>query len=357
MRVARVSGLALLVSGLVAAVFVHDVALAGGGAAPRKPAPVAEASSDTAAAISPAAKLASHGLVIPPAIEDIELMCSLLIGCPNVPLPVPTKDFGECVRRFWGELSESGAVKFSLAIRECGLGATSCRQLSNCTLRGASPAACDGRATSSPSPVGVCDLSGRAITCWKGNIISVRDCPRGSEQCAIRQGQAACILGNCPATDGGTDMAPSCSPNGQRIMSCDQGKLLSLDCSAFGLDCVTDAKGRPACTAKSTKACDPSMPPRCDGEAYVGCLAGHEIRVDCAKSRMTCAAGKTGPSVVGGCAVPPVEGKRTCSADSAPSRCIGESVQYCGAGTIRRYECKSFGMTKCVGGPGQAHCE
>src|SRR5262249_5633394 len=155
-----------------------------------------------------------------------------------------------CVRTMSDELARPSSVAFSLTIRECGLRANTCAQLRTCALRGAKPDACTGRG--GQSVVGYCDIEGRALSCFHDRVQAVRDCPRGAEQCVVRDGEAYCALGPCP--EGMREGAPAtCSATGTRILRCEKGRLVSLDCSAFGLKCAM-SDGVAGCTP-DTAAC------------------------------------------------------------------------------------------------------
>ena len=64
---------------------------------------------------------AGRGAVIPPRLSDIEQMCAMLLGCGDIPIQVPTYDFGLCVRHFWEQMASPDALTSSLTIRECGM--------------------------------------------------------------------------------------------------------------------------------------------------------------------------------------------------------------------------------------------
>ena len=212
--------------------------------------------------VAPAIGLAGQGLVKPPAVEDIEEMCALLIGCPDVPLSVPSQDLGECVRTLWKDLSLPEAVKFSIPLRECGLRADSCKELRECGLRGAAPDICNGRGTD--KTMSFCDGDGRAVTCARGKLVQVRDCPRFGEQCAAKSGGATCTLGSCPS-DVPSDGTPVCSKNKAKTLVCDSGKLLSFDCGAFGLTCTAGSDSKPTCASEATPSCEKDLH-KCDGD-------------------------------------------------------------------------------------------
>jgi hypothetical protein len=286
---------------------------------------------------------AGRGQVTPPDIEDVEHMCALLTSCDKLPFPpqmLPTT-IAACVNSMSGELSSPNAVKFSLTIRECGLRANSCSELRACALRGAKPEVCAGRGKS--STVGICDLDGRAISCWHEQVLGVRDCPRGGEQCVVREGAATCALGPCTG-ENKEGAAATCSASGTRILQCDHGKLQSLDCAAFGLKCVVE--NNVAGCAPSTSACTGNGK-RCDGNVSIGCVHGHEVRVDCGAAGLSCNA-VTGSREVGACvSPPPAQNADKCNPNEA-SKCDGATIKYCFAGKKRSYFCKSLGFDRCV---------
>lgn len=288
---------------------------------------------------------AQRGEVTAPDLDDIEHMCALLTSCEKLPIPpalVPG-DFASCVRKMSEDMASPAAVLSSLTLRECGLQSSSCSTLQQCALHGAPAEACRGRGRQ--SPVGFCDVDGRAITCWNDAVLAVRDCPRGGEQCIVAGGEAKCTLGSCPAEQG--DKA-RCSASGTHILKCEHGKLASLDCAAFGLKCTTAVDGTAQC-ATGGAACSGSTK-RCEGNVAVGCFNGHEVKVDCASAAgLACSAGGGGGTPVGACLAPaPASGSACDSGDSA--KCDGASIKYCYAGKPRSYFCKALGFSKCESG-------
>ncbi len=300
-----------------------------------------------------AAGAAKPGQLTPPVMDDVEQMCALFASCDGIPVPqgmIP-QDFPRCVRAMSEELAKPSGLGFSLTIRECGLRANTCAELRTCALRGAKPEACAGRG--GQGVAGFCDEGGRALSCFKDKILAVRDCPRGGEQCVVRSGDADCALGPCPA-EIAEGAAPVCSGSGTRILRCEKGKLVSLDCAAFGLKCVVD--GAAAACAPQTPACAPvaaTAPVRCEGSVAVGCLHGHEARVDCAAGGLACG----GPGfAVGACTMPPLDkgekseprGHDAACDPAAAGRCEGAVLKYCAAGRARSYPCKAVGFNRCV---------
>ncbi|MGO8997146.1 MAG: hypothetical protein ACLQVI_27845 [Polyangiaceae bacterium] len=294
---------------------------------------------------------AGQGLVTPPDVEDVEHMCALLTSCPNVPLAsdlLPSSVPG-CVQSFMNELTSPGAVKYPLIIRECGLRANSCSELRTCMLRGARSDVCEDRGKN--GMVGRCDDDGRAINCSHEKVVGVRDCPRGGEQCVVREGQASCVLGPCSSEN--KEGAPAtCSASGTRVLRCDHGKLSSLDCTTFGLKCSV-AEGSAGC-ATSTPPCSGTSK-HCDGNVSVGCMHGHEVRVDCGAAGLTCNP-TPGSIPVGACAAPPPAGTNDKCDPKDPPKCDGATIKYCFAGRKRSYFCKSLGFNGCVKDGSSVHC-
>ena len=340
---------------LAATAFVLALALAASGSSSADDRP-----SDAGVDAAPRAVVAAAGgHVLPADLEDVEHMCALLTACDKLPLPsgIVPHDFAGCTRALYAELASAGSVSFSLTLRDCGLRASSCTELRSCALRGARVDVCAGRGKN--GPVDMCDGDGRAITCNAERVTLVRDCPRGGEQCVVSEGHASCALGSCEK-----EAAPACSPSGTRVLECKKGKLLSLDCGAFGLRCTPSADG-PKCATQAASCHEGTT--RCEGGTAVGCWHGHEVRVDCAARGLSCGAGTAlldagggAGSAVGACAIPPsrsVDGGAGASCDptSAP-RCDGATLRYCAWGQPRAYLCKSVGLQRCVVDDKGARC-
>ncbi len=275
--------------------------------------------------------------VVPPALEEIQYACGLLLSCGSLALPpsvFPT-DFGECVRTLGNDLSSAAAINYSLSIRECALGSSSCSKLSACLLRGVKGSACKGRATGD-KVVGLCDVSGQAVTCYRERVLLVRDCPRGGEECAVRQGDATCTFGTCSEQE----TVPHCTPSQTRLVRCDHGKLIGVDCGLFGLACAETTKGA-ACTTKAT--CEGSAR-RCDNGTAVVCRDGHEVRVDCAAANLDCEPSSPHAERVGECFVHPAG--NSCDS-SGKTTCDGSTISACIRGKKTTFACKAINMSRC----------
>jgi hypothetical protein len=189
--------------------------------------------------------------------------------------------------------------------------------------------------------VGKCDLDGRAVTCWKGKILGVRNCALASEVCKLSGGKAECGFPTaCPA---GLKSEWTCA--GSRMVKCDGTKYLSIDCSVLNLTCVTE-KGVAGC-APPTTACK-SDKISCSGTNAVGCVSGKEVKVACGDQGMTCADPSKDPTdrTVGVCEMPVPD--KACDVKTFKSSCKGSTIEYCSHGGVRTFQCKTIGASKCV---------
>ena len=304
--------------------------------------------------VAPFVTRAMNGNYQPPDIEQVEHLCALLTSCPGLPIPpsmIPP-DFVSCVKQMTQELTSADAINFSLTIRECGLGAANtCDALKSCALRGAHVEACTGRGMGQ-NVVGFCDGDGRALSCWHGKVVAVRDCPRGDEQCVVDGGQSQCVLGPCPASIRPGSPA-QCGAAGARVLQCVNGKLVSKDCGAFGLKCVQTPGGElPVACGTSSPACAAGSV-RCDGNVAVGCHNGHEVRVSCADAGLVCNAGP-GSTAIGACQAPARGPRDACNPNEAAKCGEKDDIQYCLAGK-RSYPCKAF-FNSCKSDAHGVHC-
>ncbi len=341
----------LLVVGLG---FVGAYSIVGSSGTPLVAEAEAAPSADAGAPQSVYLMKASSGSVLPPSVEDAEAFCALVLACKDVPMFPPAPDFQGCVHALMEQLSSPGALGTSVSIRECGLSATSCKTLRQCALKGASATICDNVAMESEKPIGKCDLDARAITCWRGKVLGVRNCGLADELCVVKEGKAECALpGACPS-----NVKAEWSCSGTRMVKCQDNKFVSIDCKVLNLGCVSakDDKGNPVvgCAPSATATCKDTKI-KCDGTNAVGCVYGKEVKVACGEAGMTCADPTKPPTdrTVGACEVP--SGTKACDPKKFEPKCTGASIEYCANGVPRSYPCKSIGASKCVmdktGGP------
>ena len=124
-----------------------------------------------------------------------------------------------------------------------------------------------------------------------------------------------------------------------------------MDCAAFGLKCTTAGDGVSGC-ATSGPACS-GAEKRCEGNVAVGCVNGHEVRVDCHAAGLACAQ-SPGAMQVGACMAPPALAGACDPAEKA--NCDGTSIHYCYAGRSRSYSCDAIGFRKCGTGKNGVRC-
>ncbi len=310
-------------------------------------APTTSASGDAGVPQSVFLLKAGAGSVLPPSIEDAEAFCALVLACRDVPMFPPAADFQACVHALMEQLSSPGALNTSVSIRECGLSATSCKTLRSCALKGAAATICDNVALESDKPIGKCDLDARAITCWRGKVLGVRNCGIADELCVVKEGKAECALpGVCPP-----NVKAEWSCSGTRMVKCQDGKFVSIDCKVLNLACVSakDDKGTPVvgCAPANTPSCKDTKI-KCEAGNAVGCVYGKEVKVACSESGMTCADPSKPPTdrTVGVCEAP--AGTKGCDPKKFEPKCSGAAIEYCANGTLRSYPCKSIGASKCV---------
>jgi hypothetical protein len=311
-------------------------------------APAASASASTSSTAPPQSVYISRagaGVILPPSIDDAEAFCALVLACRDVPMYPPAPDFQGCVRALMSQLTGPDALTASLSIRECGLSATSCSKLRQCALKGANATACDGVALEGDKPIGKCDMDARAITCWRGKVLGVRNCGLADELCVAKGGKAECALaGACPA-----NAKDEWTCAGNRMVKCQDNKFLSIDCNVLNLSCVTD-NGKANCAPAKTAACKGNAI-SCKGTDSVACVNGKEVKVDCGQQGMSCHdPSKTADDrTVGLCEMPaPTKKEDACDPAKFESKCDGATIKYCASGTIHSYQCKSIGATKCV---------
>lgn len=292
---------------------------------------------------------AGAGAVLPPSVEDAEAFCALVLACRDVPMFPPAPDFAGCVKTLMEQLSTPAALNTSVAIRECGLQATSCKKLRECALKGAKADVCDGVAEKSDQPIGKCDFDGRAVTCWRGKVLGVRNCGLADEICTIKNGKADCALASaCPAT-----LKADWTCAGTRMVKCQDNKFVSIDCKVLNLTCnqFADDKGANTvgCAPPVGAACKDGKV-TCQGNSAVGCVNGKEVKVACGEAGMTCADPKNpNERTVGVCDLPAsTDPKKACDPKKYDAKCDGANMTYCAAGTIRSFPCKAIGATKCV---------
>jgi hypothetical protein len=145
--------------------------------------------------------------------------------------------------------------------------------------------------------------------------------------------------GNASCSDG-TRCDPSADP------SCDGNRYFELCDSTTNLryrfDCSRSSIPNATCRSDASRTgCMPSGPPcgdaRCDGDVRVTCLAGQEVRDDCAPLGSTCAIVDGAPTCT--------PTASDCTADAA---CSDNAIVMCGSGMMQTIDCSALGLSACV---------
>ncbi|GAC1537717.1 MAG: hypothetical protein NVS3B10_02060 [Polyangiales bacterium] len=135
--------------------------------------------------------------------------------------------------------------------------------------------------------------------------------------------------------------AVDCEPAG--LLHIDQG----IDCSGYGAGQCAAGEAGPACmpTITSTPTvCTEDAHPACQGAVVRTCIAGQEIRIDCAALGLSCDATQAStadPSA--GCV------KRGVGACTGTDVCpTSSTLRSCGRGATFTVDCASVGLGKCL---------
>jgi hypothetical protein len=125
---------------------------------------------------------------------------------------------------------------------------------------------------------------------------------------------------------------------GTKIHWCQpQAAFVDVDCSTLpGWTCVMTSGGA-ACGMTNTNAC---TAPRCDGDVYVGCVEGHESRLDCSTllSAGTCSEAHNGCVFGAQCTYP----------NTLDTFCLdSDRLSVCSLGAPVIVSCTQLGFTGC----------
>ena len=214
-----------------------------------------------------------------------------------------------------------------------------------------------------PSGVNECNAiaSGTSLACGTDSNSGVRlECEgdaggraRGVEPCALSgrtcsltgdKSTAKCsgVLGFGCTGDGGScsgTSAVDCEPIG--VLHLDQG----IDCSGYGAGQCAFGEAGPACMpTKTATTCTQDARPACEGTVARSCIAGEEIRIDCALLGLACDA--TQASTADPTAACVKRGTGACTGtDVCPT---STTLQSCGRGAKYTVDCASVGLGKCL---------
>lgn len=227
----------------------------------------------------------------------------------------------------------------------CLATATSCDAIEAC-LHGPSAPACaaigEGRFTAC-GPAG--DVRVECVAPGGGPPSSVEPCQIYGKRCAARDetistctgglGYGTCTTSGCSGTH-----AVGCSIGGAATV--DNG----VDCALVGAGRCIDADGGPTCAGEAPPPCDTfERPAACLDGGVSRCLAGRELRVDCAALGLPCHLDPPRPTWDLSSACDARGGHETCVGDD---ECNGSELRSCGRGVPHVVDCTKAGLGPCV---------
>ncbi len=224
-----------------------------------------------------------------------------------------------------------------------------------------------------PSGVNPCTdvLNGTSTACGTDDNSNVRiECSgpagraHGVEPCALT-GQTCTLAGDksiakCTGvlgfacSDAGTCSGTSsvaCQPFG--ILSLDQG----IECAGIGAGTCTAGDAGSTCTpTKTANTCLEDTRPLCDGNISRTCLAGQDIRVDCAALGLSCDSTLGAGSTITDPSSPCItRGASACTGDDVCP--TATTLRSCGRGKAYEVDCKSVGLGACkIDNQGRGAC-
>ena len=193
------------------------------------------------------------------------------------------------------------------------------------------------------------------IKCYGGDLITLSGCGEGAACKDNRMTTATGASFDCSvigATCGElpTGAIRSCchttmcqnpgkvSCAGTQGTGCDwAGRQIEVDCTQLGT--ATCTEDQPFCRGTGAK-CPPDRKVQCDGSTAVFCLDGQLSRFDCSQvaTRSACQPGRFEPCVPAG---------TECSQDGFRGTCDGTRLTYCLDGSIKSFDCRSLGFSRC----------
>ncbi len=182
-----------------------------------------------------------------------------------------------------------------------------------------------------------------------GRAVGVEPCAMFGKTCAKESDSAASCSGSlrlaCTTTGCAETSAADCNPDRPTF---DQG----IVCSNMGAGACASTDAGPSCTPnRGAPSCATTDAPSCDGTSVTSCVAGHEIRVDCAHLNAACDASVPPPAYDLAAACGPPEAP--CVDDD---RCSGRNLTSCGRGAAYEVQCESLGLGRCAEKNGRSTC-
>lgn len=216
--------------------------------------------------------------------------------------------------------------KLMAAAIDCLAHATTCEALSTCMH--ATPA----ELATCPEDADETCVGNRLVHCHSG---VVTDCGRAGLVCGQTPWEAEC--GDARCTPGETP--DRC--DGALTIRCDRDipVLTSVDCALPGGAC--ELRDETALCVGTGPPCSPDEDDvRCDGTILTWCMAGREATTDCA----SLAPSESCQVEEGGAHCTTVDPDCTWE---TPEVCADGVITYCSHGRVRRFDCRSIGLSGC----------
>jgi hypothetical protein len=229
---------------------------------------------------------------------------------------------------------------------ECVLaGGHSCESARACTNNGNADTSCD---EDTPGTDFACQGD---IELWcSGGEQFVVDCLNLRASCLSGFG---CALGVCTQIDSKNDYCQGdvigyCTTDDAKFDAGPGYFIPQSPCSNYGGSSCSNSAGcvgpGPACTDD-----------RCDGDTLVSCLAGHEARLDCTDYGLDCLSDKDPDTDLDQTTAAFCGLGTECGYDYADS-CKGSVLTYCNAGKIATLDCAAAGWSTCLSDGNGTRC-
>lgn len=274
--------------------------------------------------------------------------CAWLGACEH---PLGESVFGACVVH--AQLAFDCALNPSLRPRQaidafwsCLATVQSCGDVDRCIFP-AGVQECVAVPSGSSTACGTAGNSGVRLECSgaAGRAHGVEPCALSGRTCSPEDTSLAkCsgVLGFACTTASGACSSTSaidCRPSGVRTV--DQG----IDCSGYGAGQCALGEAGPACVpTKTASTCLEDTPALCDGALVRTCLAGEDVRIDCARLDLPCDVTQVSTAdPTAGCI------KRGAGACMDNDLCpTPTTLRSCGRGATYEVDCTAAGLGKCA---------
>lgn len=194
-----------------------------------------------------------------------------------------------------------------------------------------------------PSAVDVCALHGRRCETTRGGVSR---CASGAPEACATLGAYGCV--------------------GSSIVDCrgDAGVDHGVDCSGFGAGgCVTSPSGNAACAPVADAPNCSASPLQCTGNVVRGCVQGRQVTLNCSDFGLTCVSGVYPTQEIslpdGGARSAPLYDPRSfcVTPECQTDRCDEKgNLEACVFGRVTQVDCRALDLGACTTKNGRASC-